>query len=91
MNYNWTNTRGNGCELNSYESRTSEYYEYKFQNTNWHPFDNIKYDSDTHVWINPSQFKVIIFKMGEEILIDCNNSESFRDELVNLRKINRIH
>ena len=91
MNCNWTNTRGNGCELKSYVSRSFEYYEYKFQKTNWYPVDNIKYDSDTHVWINPSQLTVIIFKLGEEILIACNNLESFRAELADLRKINRIH
>ena len=91
MNHNWTNSRGNGCELKSYIGRTSEYYEYKFQNTNWHPVENIKYDLDTHVWINPSQLKIIIFKLGEEIMIACNNLESFRAELAALRETDRIH
>ena len=91
INHNWTNTRGNGCELKSYEGRTSDYYEYKFQNSNQHPVENIRVDSDTRVWVNPQQLQVIIFKLGEEIMISCSNLESFRAELAALREVDRIH
>ena len=89
MDQGWTNSRGNNCEVKRFESRNTDYYDQKFQNTNWERFDTINDTSNFGVWINSSQLKVIVFEKGEEKLISCKNLESFRAELAELRALYR--
>ena len=60
---------------------TIDYYDQKFKKTNWHRFDTDKDSSNFGVWVNPPQFKILIFADGGQVLTSCKDRSSFKEEL----------
>jgi len=87
----WTNPRSNTCEHHTLDCRTVDYYDRKFQNTNWQRLDTVRDASDFGVWINPEQLKIIILASNSEIVTECCNPDTFKEELVYMRQFfNRV-
>ena len=91
MEKNWVNPRGNNCELENHGSRTSDYYDQKFQNTNWQQLDTYRDSPNFSIWINSSQRRVLIFADGGQVTIVCKDSKSFKTELAFINERYRSH
>jgi hypothetical protein len=81
MEKSWINPRGNSCEYERHSSRTSDYYDQKFSNTNWQQLDTYKDSPNFSIWINSSQRRILIFADGAQILIVCKDFKSFKSEM----------
>ena len=87
----WTNPRGNNCELQMFGYNSVDYYDKKFQNTNWQRFDTNKDSANFGIWINPPQLKILIFADDGQVLTSCKDRSLFQEELDNMCEVYRSH
>ena len=85
----WTNPRGNKCELQMLDCNSVDYYDQKFQNTNWQRLDTNKDSLNFGIWLNPPQLKILIFADGGQVLTSCKDKSLFQDELDHMCELYR--
>lgn len=84
MSKEWTNPRGNKCELKLIDSRTTDYYVQIFNNTNWQRFETDEDSLGFGIWVNSHQKKILIFAEMGEVLIACNNADLFKTGIADM-------
>jgi hypothetical protein len=77
----WINPRGNNCELEMLEGFNVDYFDQKFQYTNWQRLSTNKDSSNFGIWVNSSQLKILMFGDGGQVLITCKDRNLFAAEL----------
>jgi hypothetical protein len=87
MTRKWINPRGNNCEFQMLENCNVDYYDEKFQNTNWQRLETNKDSSNCGLWVNSPQLKILVFADGGQVMTTCKDRNLFQVELDNISQL----